>query len=150
MQFHFRGYLAQRHHWLERSELESEPTTQNLNGKEHCSTNSRHSVYLLCYVSFTHIKLYICVGNKSSEVTYPLTHLPPEMSRRLRFWQFSWNLGSMWQCCSCGQPKTEFLQIFSTQPSDFEKMSITNYVCLFLGLNELKSAFHENENLNHS
>ena len=26
-----------------------------------------------------------------------LTHLPPEMSRRLLFWWFSWNLGSMWQ-----------------------------------------------------
>ena len=31
----------------------------------------------------------------------------------------------------------EFLQIFTTQPSDFEKMSITNDVCLLLGADEL-------------
>ena len=40
--------------------------------------------------------------------------------------------------CSCGQPKQNFFKYFATQPSDFEKMSMTNDVCLFLGADELK------------
>ena len=43
------------------------------------------------------------------------------------------------KCCSCGQPKQNFLKYFSTQPSDFEKMSITNDVCLLLGANDVNS-----------
>ena len=37
------------------------------------------------------------------------------------------------KCCSCGQPKQNFFKYFSTQPSNFEKMSITNDVWLLLG-----------------
>ena len=42
-------------------------------------------------------------------------------------------------CCSCGPPKHNFFKYFSTPPSDFEKMSITNDVCLLLGADELTS-----------
>ena len=41
------------------------------------------------------------------------------------------------KCCLCGQPKQNFFKYFSTQPSDFEKISITNIVCLLLGADEL-------------
>ena len=41
------------------------------------------------------------------------------------------------KCCSCGQPKQNFFKYFSTQPSEFEKMSITNDVYLLLVADEL-------------
>jgi len=44
------------------------------------------------------------------------------------------------KCCSCGQPKQNFFEYFYAQPSDFEKMSITNDVCLLLGADELNEA----------
>ena len=51
------------------------------------------------------------------------------------------------KCCSCGQPKQNFFKYFSTQPLDFEKMSITNDVCLLLGADELRnSKLHSNSN----
>ena len=48
----------------------------------------------------------------------------------------------MKKCCSCGQAKQIFFKYFSTQASDFEKMSITDDVCLLnLGADELRDLF---------
>ena len=58
------------------------------------------------------------------------------------------------KCCSYGQPKQHFFKYFSTQPSDFEEILITNDVCQLLVADELmwvcqatNYSFRENSNV---